>query len=131
MSAPSPPREPLSSRLARRLDRLCDRFEAARRAGRRPRLEHYLERIPAAARANLLRELLALELEYRRQAGESPVVEEYRERFPEHEKLVSVVFDEFRPARTSPDDLLSAGTLDRLVSEVESNAFTPGTNPVP
>src|SRR6516165_9303708 len=42
------------------LERACDRFEAAWRAGLRPRIEDYLEEIPAAGRATLQRELEAL-----------------------------------------------------------------------
>ena len=44
--------------VARRVDRVCTAFEAAWRAGRRPRLEDYLAGAPAAAAHVLLEELL-------------------------------------------------------------------------
>ena len=47
-----------------------------------------------AARAELLRYALAVELEYRRDRGESPTVEEYERRFPEHVEVVRQAFAE-------------------------------------
>ena len=49
-----------------RIDRVCDRFEAAWRAGRRPRIEDYLGEAAGPERSALLRELLLAELECRR-----------------------------------------------------------------
>ena len=51
-TAPSPPT------LARRVDEACDRFEAAWKAGRRPRIEDSLAEVPEPGRPALLRELL-------------------------------------------------------------------------
>jgi WD40 repeat protein/predicted Ser/Thr protein kinase len=68
--------------VARRVDRVCTAFEAAWRAGRRPRVEDCLAGEPGAVARALLPELLLVELEYRRRAGEQPQVEEYRRRFP-------------------------------------------------
>jgi tetratricopeptide (TPR) repeat protein len=71
---------PLS--FARRLDEACFRFEMAWKAGQRPRIEDWLRDMPEPERAALLRELIALEIEYRREAGEEPQLEEYQARFP-------------------------------------------------
>ena len=60
----------------------CDRFEAAWKAGRRPRIEDLLDARPAAERAALLPALIALEIDYRRLAGERPAAEEFQARFP-------------------------------------------------
>jgi serine/threonine-protein kinase len=65
-----------------RQDQVCDRFETAWKAGRRPRLERYLDKVSPAEQRELLRELLALELVYRSQSGEQLDPEEYRRRFP-------------------------------------------------
>ena len=46
------------------IDRICDRYEVARLAGRRPRIGDYLRDAPEAARAGLLRELLRVERDY-------------------------------------------------------------------
>ena len=73
---------------AARLDRICDQFESAWKDGKRPRIEDCLAEMPEPSRPGLLRELLALELEYRDQAGEQPTAEEYPVRFPKHSEIV-------------------------------------------
>jgi WD40 repeat protein len=75
--------------VAQRIDRACDRFEAAWKAGERPRLEPYLDGWDGPARALLLRELLALEVAYRRRRGEAPARGEYEARFPADAALVA------------------------------------------
>src|SRR5262245_46982577 len=74
-----------------RVDAVCRRFEAAWRAGRRPRIEDHLGEAPEPESAALLYELLALELIYRRRIGERPAPGEYRQRFPKHCRLVDAV----------------------------------------
>src|SRR5437870_3871547 len=69
MSEPFHPSEDaLRSSVVKRVDKVCDRFEAAWRTapstGQRPRIEDYLADAPASERAALLRELLRMELEY-------------------------------------------------------------------
>jgi hypothetical protein len=58
-------------RQSERIDNACDRFEAAWRAGRAPRIEDFLEAADPADRPALRNELVALEQELRRsgQAG--------------------------------------------------------------
>jgi serine/threonine-protein kinase len=68
--------------LLRRSNQACDRFEAAWRAGQRPRIEDYLAAVPEAERPALLGELLLLEVDYRRLAGEQLRAEEFLDRFP-------------------------------------------------
>src|SRR5262249_25668241 len=74
----------LSGTQAEELDRACDRFEAAWRAGGRPRIEDYLEGIAEPLRPALLGELIAVELDWRRRRGERPAPAEDRDRFPDH-----------------------------------------------
>ena len=71
-----------SPSLGGRVEALCDRFEAAWKAGRRPRIEDDLGEVPEPVRAALLRALLELELAYRRQNGERPTPEEYQSPVP-------------------------------------------------
>jgi serine/threonine-protein kinase len=68
--------------LLRRANQECDRFEAAWKAGQRPRIEDHLAAVPEPERSELLRELLPLEVDYRRLAGELPPAEEFLARFP-------------------------------------------------
>ncbi len=62
----------------RRIDTVCDRFESEWLAGRHPRVAAFA----FDAGADLLRELLRLDVEYRRQAGEKPVAADYAAEFP-------------------------------------------------
>jgi hypothetical protein len=76
------------------MEQVCGRFEAAWKAGQRPRLEDYLADVPEPDYSALLRELLGLELDYRHQTGEQPRPEEYRPRFLEHTGPIDSVFQE-------------------------------------
>src|SRR5438445_3136144 len=78
----------------RRVDQACDSFEAAWKAGRRPRVEAYLGKMAEPERTELLEELIRLELDYRAQRGERPSQEEYTLRFPEREALIAAIFTE-------------------------------------
>ena len=63
--------------LEARIDGLCDRFEAAWKAGLRPRIDDFLKDATEGHRRVLFGELLAVELEYRRRAGEEPTEADY------------------------------------------------------
>jgi eukaryotic-like serine/threonine-protein kinase len=75
-------RSALPPALATSIDALCDRFEAAWKAGERPRLETYLGDVSEAGRAAAAWELLRVEAYYRRHAGEEPDPSEYQTRMP-------------------------------------------------
>ncbi len=72
----------LSPSQITRVEEVCDRFEAAWKAGLRPRIEDYLGETADPERAALWHELLVLELAYRRLQGERPTPEEYLEAVP-------------------------------------------------
>jgi eukaryotic-like serine/threonine-protein kinase len=74
------------------INRICDRFEAAWRGGRRPAAEDHLGEAAGPARSALLGDLLATELECRRSLGERPAVAEYRARFPDDIAAVDAAF---------------------------------------
>src|SRR5262249_28734767 len=78
----APRKENASLAQQREIDQVCQRFEAAWKAGQRPRIEDYLREMPEPGRSALLRELILLEADYRRLAGETPRPEDY-ERFPD------------------------------------------------
>jgi WD40 repeat protein len=83
-SDPTPSGERPPEALARRLDRACNQFEAAWRAGGAlPRLEDFLIGWEGQERLALLRELAPLDAHYRRRAGEECRAEDYLGRFPE------------------------------------------------
>ena len=98
---------PLSSEItpADLIDQLCDAFEAAWRAGERPRIEEYLARVDEPVRSRLWAELLLSELECRRRQGEVPTLQEYHERFPDHQDHLERLFANVIPpglSRTVP-----------------------------
>jgi eukaryotic-like serine/threonine-protein kinase len=72
----------LSSGEVRQIEQICDRFEAAWKAGDQPRLELYLGEVAEPLQTILLRQLLPLDWEYRLRLGDHPHASEYEERFP-------------------------------------------------
>ena len=78
--------------LEREIDRLCDEFERAWKAGDQPRIEDFLSRIAEAGREALLRELILAELDFHRDNGTPANLEEYRQRFPDYEQIVVDAF---------------------------------------
>jgi pSer/pThr/pTyr-binding forkhead associated (FHA) protein len=80
------------------IDRICDKFEAAWRAGAVPRIEEYLPQGAPHQGSDLLRSLLELELEYRVRRGERPEVAGYVPRFPTETAAVEAVFARLAPA---------------------------------
>jgi WD40 repeat protein len=79
--------------LARYIDRVCDHFEDAFLAGRKPCLEDYLAAAPPRVRLELGAELLRVELEGRYRRGDRPALAEYAARFPEHQELVAALLN--------------------------------------
>ncbi len=95
-----------SSLSASRLDEIvgvCDRFEAAWRAGTPRAIEHELEGVEEELRSCLLGQLLAQEIELRRERGERPTLEEYLARFPASEDLVRAAFPTTGTGETTKD----------------------------
>ena len=90
--------------MAGQQDALCDEFEAVLRKAAeigtaQPRIEDFLDRIVEVRRAELLRELLEIELDLRGQRGETVLIEEYRGRFPELVEVVDAIFPTVVEAR--------------------------------
>jgi serine/threonine protein kinase/O-acetyl-ADP-ribose deacetylase (regulator of RNase III) len=112
---------PLS--LEKRVDEACGRFEAAWRAGEKPRIEDYLANTAEPEYSELLRQLLALEIELRCTKGDKPAPEEYEGRFPKHGEVIEAVFAEGlsfgRRNQPSPNSQLQETTAP----------FKPGTPP--
>jgi serine/threonine-protein kinase len=96
-----------------RVDEICDRFEAAWKAGRRPRIEDALGGGRGPARAALLRELVLLEVTYRLGLGERPEAGEYLARFPEEAAQARAAFEVARLGASTVGD---AGAADHVRS---------------
>ncbi len=100
-----------SPSLGGRVEAMCDRFEAAWKAGRRPPIEDYLREVPEGGQTALFRELLELELAYRRRAGERPTPEEYQCRFPQQVAEIETILGGAPPPRAGADHHLLFGML--------------------
>jgi hypothetical protein len=100
--------------VAGRLDPVCDRFERAWKEGGRPRLEDFLPEVREEDRPVLLRELLALELEYRARQGEAPTPGEYGDRLPGHAGLVAAAFAATKPAGGKVAGAVGPGPLPEV-----------------
>jgi serine/threonine protein kinase len=86
--------ESLPLTLAVRLDKVCDRFERAWKAGQRPRVEDYLANAPEGERRELLRRLLPLEIELRRKGNENPTAKEYEACLPSYIEEIRAIFQD-------------------------------------
>ncbi len=86
---------------------LADRFDAACREGKIPRIEDYLAEAPSSQYDEILGHLLAIELEIRRANGETPGASEYQARFPAAADVVACAFLDPGP---KPADLAGPST---------------------
>ncbi len=75
--------EDLSVSQEQEIDRLCDEFETAWRAGQEPRIEEYLNRVPEVGQPRLLEELLAVEFDLLQQNDRTVDIESFRRWFPD------------------------------------------------
>ena len=78
--------------LAFRIESVCEAFEAAWRAGRRPDIEQWFAGFTESERPALARELMAIEVYWRRRAGERVDPAEYLARFPAAALTIGTVF---------------------------------------
>src|SRR5947209_3127804 len=93
---------PPAMAVALRVDAVCLEFEDAWRAGRSPRLEDYLSRLPADARAALFEELLRLEVELRFAGAGAPDAADLYRRFPAEAARIQAVWQEAAVAGPVP-----------------------------
>jgi Tfp pilus assembly protein PilF len=82
------PNDSLSLATVKRIDEVCERFEAVWHTGPAPRLEDFLGAAQAWEREALLRELLRVEVDCRQRQGNVPAVDDYAQRFPDHESAI-------------------------------------------
>ncbi len=106
MDNPSKTAAPLGE--LQQIDACCDRFEAAWRLsqsaqkGQSPRLADFLDAVPPELRAQLLPELLAIELEYRRDSSGRPL--SAAELAVIHPELAASLGEELRGLATLQDN---------------------------
>ena len=115
---------PLPASAIRQIERACERFELAWKAGEVfPRIEDCLGEVPGgAAGSGLLAELLAIEVEYLRQRGQPPSPADYCLRFPEY---ASAIHDRLEPA--APNQATATQDYATKVEATEKASFAGGS----
>lgn len=103
----------------RQIDEVCGAFESAWQSGTPVSIEDCLTDSAGQQRASLLRELLALELEYRGRRGDQPHPAEYLARFPGDSHVVALVFREAAgtPAEGGAQADRAADAAGRIATE--------------
>lgn len=70
------------------IDSICADFRRQWKAGKRPQIEDYLDRVAESAREQLFRNLLTVEIRYRERADDRLTGDEYLTRFPQFKRAV-------------------------------------------
>ncbi len=99
---------------AANFDSIRDEFESAWKAGDRPSIETYLDRVAVSERGALLAELLQIELRLRADETPPPMAAEYKARFPEFNGAVDAAFEPFNPSTLDDRGESTAGLDDTL-----------------
>jgi|GEM_PF-1933119 len=94
-----------------KIDQLCDRFEAEKRAGKDPQLAEYLQEVSSPEeREQLLRDLIQLDLEVSDELGKTGELQSYLTQLPEHDQLIRTSFDRHQTRASSLIHIHFAGT---------------------
>jgi DNA-directed RNA polymerase specialized sigma24 family protein len=90
----------------------CERFEAEWQSGGEPRIELFVAEVPEAARPELTRELLNLEIYYRRKRGDKILPRDY-DSYPEYAMLIDELLGPSMAREPEPDaDAMLMDELD-------------------
>ncbi len=100
------------------IDRICDAFDSAWSAGKRPSLGEYLGQCSSTHREKCFCGLLEIDLEYCRRAGESPTPADYTGRFPDFEELIEQVFADASLVCTSDHDHVASNWSGEAVGQI-------------
>jgi tetratricopeptide (TPR) repeat protein len=122
---PDPRRDQLLATCTlRQIDGICDECEQAWRTGAPVPIETRVSAFSGREQATLLRELLAIEVEYRLRKGDCPSASEYLERFPRHPEVVALVFQE---SASAAEDAVAKKERSLAADIAERNRVAAGS----
>lgn len=119
--------EPESVHAGTIVDSICDRFEAAWRAGKDPRAEEFLSAVSASLAPRLLEELLAVEVSLRKERHDMPTREELLGRFSSYAAVVDRVLVRFEGI--SGETIVTPPPSMRSTSNQQTQPRTPQPRP--
>jgi serine/threonine protein kinase len=110
----------------RRVDELCDEFEAAWKSGSSRPIHSFLTGLDSEERLLALRELLHTELGLRKNAGQTPGISSYLSDFPDEGTLVRRIFHRHFPAGSIADDetVITGGSKSSPDSDADTSGQT-------
>ncbi|HEY2839860.1 MAG TPA: protein kinase, partial [Pirellulales bacterium] len=113
----------LTVEALRHVEEVCADFEQRWRAGQRPIIEELLGDAEGLNRSALLRELLAIELEYRFLSGERPDLKEYSQRFPPDRELIGLAFEEAQTFASHDLATLNSDAIETQWEEIPTGVL--------
>ena len=116
----NPGNQSLPLDLKDHIDQVCNQFEAQWKSGQRPLIDDLIGHSRGRPRAELLRKLLAIELECRSQLGQRPSTDEYDLRFPGDEVVIREAFENASTDNPAPLSTFVQETADWTGSQDES-----------
>ena len=123
---PSADQSPNDRERLRKLDLVCDQFEAALKSNDRCRVEDFFDPSDISNGSELLRELIGIEIEFRQQSGVPVARNDYLERFPEFPQQVNEVFESTdQTLNLHPDTALLPGQSSRETPQPEGQDSAP------
>jgi formylglycine-generating enzyme required for sulfatase activity len=117
----------LPSTIMDEIERARGAFEAAWRAGQRPRIEGYLAGKGESYRAALLHAILASELDLRTLEGDSPLPDDYLKRFPADAETIRELFEERSTVTSATVTSAEKNPPDSEASSSTTTYFLTGT----
>jgi hypothetical protein len=111
--------------LKKAVDAVCDEFEDAWAAGKRPAIEDYLAGKSAADVPAYLRELVIVELALRRPGDPDSASEKYLVRFPEYQGVITDVFANWPADRVCDISIRLSNRYADLIQQVQERLQKP------
>ncbi|MGF1580808.1 MAG: serine/threonine protein kinase [Gemmataceae bacterium] len=121
----------LSLESKERINKVCDAFEDDILAGNEPAIQDHLDGFAGQELLGLVRELVALEVEYARKKGSSPTVEHYLNLVPNADSVLGDLFGPTDPPAAGRNGLHSSDRGKLLNLHLQSDLESDAANRFP